>query len=1489
MHALPTLTALLSLLSAGAAPAEPPALFSRGEGISLERAIPANERGILALTVDDKGRVFGGTTGRAAHLFVYDRDKGEVRSLARLEGGVGFAYGLVRLPDGSLVGGTQADPTGTAVRTDPKAVGHLYRFTPTEGGPARVEDLGVPVAGQGVYALAYVDRSGEVVGNTWPDGHFFTYDVKARRFHDHGAVAGYRTFETPPHAADVNRGTGRREAYSRQVSRAILVDPATGAYTGGADGRLYRYDPATHKLEKTDLHLPAAAGREPWASLDAAVVLPRSGVPDVLVGGTSDGYLFELSVPFRGRPELRPWGKALAEGAVQGLVPGAPGACGVGGGPEGMPRWFAFRPHGPAAGVYPGGIPRVDGQLSMGGFGALVADGKGNGYAGERDRIGRLVRYGARAKEPAKPAARPAAPSEAAPAEVPPRLPCHVVFAPEGTTTDGSGYTAIEVGKDSRVYVGAARYGDYAWLLRFDPAARPTFLDKVVSLRQLTGERRRGVHTQAKVHSKLLVGADGRVWFASKQGHEIFDTRPEYGEEGGGFPGGHLCYYDPATGFSRSLGILKRQEGLVGGALDDKRGRLYYRSEPKNHFLVYDIQSGEVRDRGNVGASCRYMAIDRGGAVWTVGRGATLCRYDPATDYVEDVAVKLEGPGSYDSPYVLALGPNGKLYGAGTAHPWLLEYDINTFRRGPSPEVTARNAAPAAPGGLPVHDVHAAVFGQDGKLYYPLNTSGPLEAGGKPQQYLRLMRFDPATRKSETVGVPQPVGLDLEKVRPTFPRQGDFRVYSMQGAAVGPDGSLYLLGIYPQLHVVGFPKLTAPRAAGPQRPPDALEGAVTVSDPGQLLLGPELVHDRDGSVRLAHSVLLADETGATDFRQGEPLSERVHARKVFHLDSADVTEAELLFYGSAKAVRANGAPLKGAGPLVSTGWSRVRVPVALLKAGANEFDFSGGGSLLIEPGRAPSRSFKSGDGGRTWSGRALGAKDNQEGEYLVRLRLGRYALRGRATSRVVDLWAAARYGQVPAPAKVLAFRGLAAALNGGQPEGTRVAPWLRTGSTPVPDEAHWTAWRPLDKDAEPGPQEAGHRWAQLAFDLTTTKPQASPRLRPYCFEFRWAADETVPDDGARLVERRPETNPERAVSPVPFAYQAPSPRLKLLRERYQLDKVIAPGKTEMEQLMLLRHWVRNQWHTAWGNHPAAWMPPWDALIILESKDQPDCLTMCTHYACVFTQCCLALGWNARHCILDHHCVAEVWVDQHRKWVMMDAGNSAERADVGLHFERDGVPLSARELHLAHRDGKADDIRVCFTPAKLAERIAPLCRPAPPPKVKPAPRPDSVPLAELKRYPVCQLNNYRRYAFPGRNDYLTSLLPGELYQGWSEYFYDGYWWVGDSPDAPAVSPEYSRHLAPARPQDIDWDVNWCRIHLARTGKPGELRVDVEPHVPNLARLERAAGDKEAWQATPAGFVWQLKPGANVLRVRGVNAWGRAGGEARVEVEWKGPAP
>jgi hypothetical protein len=648
----------------------------------------------------------------------------------------------------------------------------------------------------------------------------------------------------------------------------------------------------------------------------------------------------------------------------------------------------------------------------------------------------------------------------------------------------------------------------------------------------------------------------------------------------------------------------------------------------------------------------------------------------------------------------------------------------------------------------------------------------------------------------------------------------------------------------------------------------------------RFLFSPEVVADADGTLRLAHSSLVADEMGATDHFHAEPLSDRVWAMKVFRLPKDAVRDAELFFFGDAKEVRVNDHPLAKIEPLVSTGWKRAKVPSEFLGMNFDPVVFRGGGQLVFEPTRRPGDSHRSTDQGAWWS-RSLGPKGGETGEYLVRLRLKSYAPRGyamgMATSPVFDLWAGKG---VAVPGRVVSIAKMVK-LTEGHPKDTMVRPYLRTGSTPTPDETHWTPWElmALVKDHEPPEEATRHRWAQLRFEIDGL-PQATARL-PGEFEFAYdfQPDAVPVDDKLEVI------TPEKrsSLTSVPFVYQEPSPRLKLLRERYQLDKVIAPGKTEMEQLMLLRYWVRNQWHTAWGSHAAPWMPPWDALVILECMDQPDCLTMCTHYAAVFTQCCLALGWNARHCILDHHCVSEVFDNQHAKWVMMDAGNSAQRADVGLHFELCGVPLSALELHQAQRTGKTDGIIVRFTPARLIETVAPLCRPAPPSKEKVPPRPDVIPVTELSKYPVCGLENYRRYAFPGRNDLLTSLVPGEPHQGWSEYFYDGYWWVGDSPDDPKTSPEYSRHLDPARPQDIDWFLNWTRIHLARTAKPGELRVDLETLTPNLARLERLSG-KDTWKPTPNTFTWKLERGNNELRVRSVNQFERPGVESAITVKW-----
>src|SRR5204862_467368 len=104
-----------------------------------------------------------------------------------------------------------------------------------------------------------------------------------------------------------------------------------------------------------------------------------------VLGGTSDGYLFELRVFGKDKQVLRPRGRVLAQGNVQGLVireqeDNAATFVGVAGEVDGMPRGFTFRHGGSQSAVIPHGIPRVDGLTSMVGFGALLVDARGTVY-----------------------------------------------------------------------------------------------------------------------------------------------------------------------------------------------------------------------------------------------------------------------------------------------------------------------------------------------------------------------------------------------------------------------------------------------------------------------------------------------------------------------------------------------------------------------------------------------------------------------------------------------------------------------------------------------------------------------------------------------------------------------------------------------------------------------------------------------------------------------------------------------------------------------------------------------------------------------------------------------------------------------------------------------------------------------------------------------------------------------------------------------------
>lgn len=158
-------------------------------------------------------------------------------------------------------------------------------------------------------------------------------------------------------------------------------------------------------------------------------------------------------------------------------------------------------------------------------------------------------------------------------------------------------------------------------------------------------------------------------------------------------------------------------------------------------------------------------------------------------------------------------------------------------------------------------------------------------------------------------------------------------------------------------------------------------------------------------------------------------------------------------------------------------------------------------------------------------------------------------------------------------------------------------------------------------------------------------------------------------------------------APPAMVWEDPAnPRLASLRNIMPAEALQAGAL--FDRVRVLTRWLSSSWeHTAY----AAQYAPWDAETILawgkarsgHAGQLP--VVMCVHYAVAFVSCCQAAGIPARCAILkgtphgeDGHFVAEVWSEEHGKWVMVDPNLDAI-------LWKNGVPLSMTEVQEAGSD------------------------------------------------------------------------------------------------------------------------------------------------------------------------------------------------------------
>lgn len=328
-----------------------------------------------------------------------------------------------------------------------------------------------------------------------------------------------------------------------------------------------------------------------------------------------------------------------------------------------------------------------------------------------------------------------------------------------------------------------------------------------------------------------------------------------------------------------------------------------------------------------------------------------------------------------------------------------------------------------------------------------------------------------------------------------------------------------------------------------------------------------------------------------------------------------------------------------------------------------------------------------------------------------------------------------------------------------------------------------------------------------------------------------------------------------------------APRAVQLREEYRLDDVVADQETEFGQLLALKRWVRSRWNHGWSRSFATVK---DALDVLHEADRGEKFN-CGFYNRVFVECARALGIVARGVGIDidacsfprghstgnvGHSVPEVWSNDHRKWVIMDP-------DLNVHYERDGVPLSALEIHDAWLAHEADQVAMVQDEPAFTVPTGNNC--------------------ELVRELMTGMDHFdeheaqmycARFVRHRAIDYYARLNLGK----WT--------WLDQR-----CLPAFVCHFEPggtgmltSNPDDLYWTVNMVRL-AARVSwaEDAKLAVTLEHCMPWFDHYEVRI-DGGQWQQTAGTFDWPMREGENVLEVRPVNVCGRPGIVSRLEVAY-----
>ncbi len=307
-------------------------------GYPMVNEIPVNSSAITSLITSKNGIIYGGTSGDEAYFFLFDPSTNKVKHLGKIPGHMGIHHSLVEDRHGNIYIGTGInmfaelelsewgegdDKVDITLWKDIKrhfnsySGGHLYRYNPYESNEnvklvdmnCEIEDLGMPVANNSIYALTINPAGDEIYGITYPDGHFFIYNIEQKKFNDLGEIDHQRVYHGP-------------ERQWRTISRALICDDSGRVFMSGNKGKLIYYEPKTGQIDSTNIEVPGDYYYMQFFYDYTAVEYFAKDKDGLIYGGSTDGYLFSFDPQ---KMQIKNLGKVRASRRLRCLTIGNDG------------------------------------------------------------------------------------------------------------------------------------------------------------------------------------------------------------------------------------------------------------------------------------------------------------------------------------------------------------------------------------------------------------------------------------------------------------------------------------------------------------------------------------------------------------------------------------------------------------------------------------------------------------------------------------------------------------------------------------------------------------------------------------------------------------------------------------------------------------------------------------------------------------------------------------------------------------------------------------------------------------------------------------------------------------------------------------------------------------------------------------------------------------------------------------------------------------